>query len=181
MARTDGPDLAGEFDALLLFRAVDAQRVARGLSWRGVAEAIWDQSRELNLQRHNHPISPSTLTNVGHRSNTSCQHALFMLRWIGRVPEAFVPGWKGPAPRQLPSCGPDSRLRWDLAKLGDALDSERRRQAATWAALADDLRCSPGQLRGLRRLRFATSITLAMRIVQHLQRPSSDFIYPARW
>lgn len=26
------------------------------------------------------------------RMNTSCQHALFMLRWLGRTPESFMPG-----------------------------------------------------------------------------------------
>jgi hypothetical protein len=26
------------------------------------------------------------------RGDTTCQHALFMLRWLGRAPETFVPG-----------------------------------------------------------------------------------------
>jgi hypothetical protein len=29
---------------------------------------------------------------MAERRNTSCQHALFMLRWLGRTPESFLPG-----------------------------------------------------------------------------------------
>ena len=52
----------------------------------------------------------------------------------------------------------------------------------TWAEqLAHELRCTPSQLTGLRTAKFATSMTLAMRITQWLDRPAADFIYSARW
>jgi len=172
---------AGEFDFGGFFRAVDSQRAARGLSWAGVAREVWEQSAVLNSRRRDHPISPSTLSGMEARSNTSCQHALFALRWLGRTPESFVPGWTGPAAASLPECGPDRRLRWNLKKLGAALDEERHKQELTWAQLAIELRCSPGQISGLHRLRFATGTTLAVRITHWLQRPSSDFIYAATW
>ena len=171
----------GEFDAGALFLALDAQRTARGLSWAGVAREVWEQSAELNSRRNDHPISPATLSGIEKRDNTSCQHALFILRWLGRTPESFAPGWTGPQSVSLPECGPDRRLRWDLKKLGAALDEERRSRGLTWIELAVELRCSPGQISNLHRLRFATGIALAMRVVQWLRRPSSDFIYSARW
>ena len=51
-----------EFDAAALYEALNAERVRRGLSWRLTADHIWEQSAELNRQRNDHPISPSTLT-----------------------------------------------------------------------------------------------------------------------
>src|SRR5579862_5329205 len=74
------------FDASALYRALDARRLELGLSWRQVADQLWHLSFELNDQRHDHPISPSTLTRMATKPGTSCQHALFMLRWLGRNP-----------------------------------------------------------------------------------------------
>jgi hypothetical protein len=81
-----------EFDALALFAALDAQREERGLSWSGVAREIWELSAELNARRRDHPISPPTLTGMAKRGDISCQHALFMPRWLGRSPESFLRG-----------------------------------------------------------------------------------------
>jgi pimeloyl-ACP methyl ester carboxylesterase len=47
-----------EFNAVALYQALDAQRTSGGLSWRQVADQIWEQSAELNRQRHDHPLSP---------------------------------------------------------------------------------------------------------------------------
>lgn len=171
-----------EFDARALFEAMDAKRAARQLSWRGVADQLWSLSSELNARRNDHPISPSTLSGMQKRPATSCQHALFMLRWLDRTPESFLVDATTPrAGAELPSAGPDRRLRWDLRKLYDALDLERRSRATTWPGLASGLRCTPSQLTGLRRARFATNMALAMRIVQWLDRPAADFIYAAEW
>jgi len=76
------------FDATAFFEAIDAQRIQRGLSWRQVADQIWEQSAALNRQRQDHPISPSTLTGIARRGDCTCQHALFFLRWLGRTPES---------------------------------------------------------------------------------------------
>jgi hypothetical protein len=48
------------FDAGALYLALDAQRTERGLSWKGVADQIWELSSDLNDRRNDHPISPST-------------------------------------------------------------------------------------------------------------------------
>ncbi len=168
-----------EFDARAFYDAMDAERVARGWSWRQVASAIWDQSGVLNAKRRDHPISPSTLTGIAKRHDTTCQHALFILRWLGRSPESFVPGTVVDAP--LPVAGSDRRLRWNLSALYVALDVRRRERGLTWIALARELRCGPSQLTGIKTARYVIGIRLAMRIVQWLEQPASAFVYLAEW
>jgi hypothetical protein len=75
-----------DFDIAALFQALDAQRIERQLSWQDVADQIWNLSDMLNAQRNDHPISPATLKGMTQRMNTSCPHALFMLRWLDRAP-----------------------------------------------------------------------------------------------
>jgi hypothetical protein len=170
------------FDAAALYRALDGRRQELGLGWAGVARQMWDLSSELNDRRHDHPISPSTLANMGRTPRTSCQHALFMLRWLGRSPESFLEGATGDEPQwALPVAGPDRRLRWKLKGLYAAMDEKRRAEGLTWVELAVVLGCSPNQLTGLRTAKFATGMDVAMRIVQWLGRPAADFVYRARW
>ena len=154
----------------------------RGLSWRQVADEIWMQSLVLNERRKDHPISPATLTGIAKRGDTTCQHALFVLRWLGRTPESFfsVPP-SSESDTALPPVGPDRRLRWDLGAVYEALDARRRERELTWKQAAKELRCTDHQLRGLRTARFAIGMKLMMRIVQWLERPAAAFIYAARW
>jgi hypothetical protein len=171
------------FDGSALYSALDARRVELGLSWKQVADQLWQLSSELNDRRRDHPISPSTLTNMAAKPRTSCQHALFMLRWLNRNPESFLMGViDGDDPRfALPRAGSDRRLRWSLKLLWAATDEKRRQDGLTWRQLAELLGCTPSQLTGLRTARFATGMDLAMRIVQWIGRPAADFVYPARW
>jgi hypothetical protein len=161
---------------------LDAERRARGLSWQGVADELWELSSELNRRREDHPISPATLTGMGKRRATSCQHALFMLRWLDRTPESFLIG--GPSRSSdaaLPDAGPDRRVRWNLHELYEAMNAERVGRGLTWRELASVLGCTPSQLTGLRTARFATDMRIAMRIAQWLGRPARDFVEAARW
>jgi hypothetical protein len=171
------------FDTAALYSALDARRAELGLSWKQVADQLWQLSSELNDRRRDHPISPSTLRNMAAKPRTSCQHALFMLRWLDRTPESFLAGMAdGDSPRfALPPAGPDRRLRWSLKLLWASVDEKRRHEGLTWGQLADVLGCTPSQLTGLRTARFATGMDLAMRIVQWIGRPAADFVYPARW
>jgi hypothetical protein len=74
---------------------------------------MWQLSADLNDRRRDHPISPSTLTGMARNPRATCQHALFMLRWLGRAPESFLPGGtEDDGPFALPAAGPDRRLRW---------------------------------------------------------------------
>jgi hypothetical protein len=56
-----------DFDTVALYGALDARRQADRLSWRQVADQIWQQSADLNDRRRDHPISPSTITGMAAR------------------------------------------------------------------------------------------------------------------
>jgi hypothetical protein len=172
---------APDFDIPACFAALDAQRLERGLTWSRVARELWAQTPELNARRDDHPISPSTITGMAKRGDTTCQHALCMLRWLGRVPEDFVPGVVVGARHALPPVDGAHRLRWSLRKLYDALDERRHEHAMTWPAVAAELRCSPNQLTGIRTAKYAIGMRLGMRICGWLDRPAADFVYPAEW
>jgi hypothetical protein len=181
-AVSDSKTREREFDAVALYEALNAERIRRGLSWRQAADQIWEQSAELNEQRQDHPISPSTLTGIAKRGDTTCQHALFILRWLERTPESFLsPAVVRSERTGLLVAGPDRRLRWDLPALYLAVNAQRRDQELSWGELAKDLRCSEHQLRGIRTARFAIGMRLAMRVVQWLDCPASTFIYAGKW
>ena len=160
---------------------MDAQRVERGLSWAGAAREMWDLSAELNARRNDHPIVGSTLVNMDRRGASTCQHVLFMLRWLGKAPEDFVPGVVVGKKHALPAAGADRRLRWSLPDTYAALDAERERRGLTWREAAVEIRCAPNQLTGIKKARYAIEIKLAMRIVAWLGRPAADFVYAAEW
>ena len=165
-----------------MYHAMDAARTRKGLTWRQVAQEIWDQSAALNARRQDHPISASTLTHILKRRDCTCQHALFILRWLKVPPETFVLG--PPSAHRsspLPEPGPERRLRWDLKELYAAANAQRSRRGLTWRALAAELRCTPSQLTGLRNARFAIGMRLAMRLVRWLDQPASAFVYVASW
>lgn len=170
------------FDSAAFFAAVDARRREQHLSWPSLAKAIWEQSRVLNEQRTDHPISPATLRRIGQSGDASCQHALFLLRWLRVPPETFIaepkPGTSGVA---LPQADEAHRLRWNLRKLYEALNANRTARGATWEQVAKRLHCTANQLTHLRIAKFAISMRLAMRITQALRRPAADFVYVAEW
>jgi hypothetical protein len=170
------------FDVSALYAALDARRTELGLSWSGVASQLWELSAELNDRRRDHPISPSTLTSMASKPRATCQHVLFMLRWLGRTPESFLAGGVADDPRfDLPEIGSDRRLRWNLKLLYQTMDDKRRSDGLTWPELAGVLGCTPSQLTGLRTAKFATGINLAMKIAQWTGQPAAHFVYAARW
>jgi hypothetical protein len=171
-----------EFDIQAMYSAMDAKRTSLGLSWPNVAQALWDQSAPLNERRKDHPISPATLTGIAKRGDCTCQHALFVLRWLGRTPEDFLAGPSANRGRvALPPADEDHRLRWNLGAVYTALDERRRERGLTWRELARVIRCTDNQLTGLRTARYAIGMKLMMRIVQWLDVPAATFIYAAKW
>jgi hypothetical protein len=116
------------------------------------------------------------------RGDTSSQHALFFLRWLGCFPESFLNG--SDAERRtktsLPKASSDERLGWDLHQLYEAVNVRRQELQMTWPELASVLHCTPSQI-VLLTVRFAIGMNLAMRIVHWLERPADDFIYRAQW
>ena len=170
------------FDCDAFYTALDTQRRDRGLGWLELADELWEQSADLNARRgSDHPLCGGAVSRLRQRGATSCQYALFMLRWLGRAPEDFL---SGPAVAvgdvRLPPAGPDRRLRWDLPRLHAALDEERRRRGLTWVRLAAELGCTPSRLTNLRTARMA-DMALTMRVTQWLRRPAAAFIHAAPW
>lgn len=175
---TDAAALA-TFDFAAFFAAVQAARRDRDIDWYDLAGELWDQSARLNSERNDHPLCGGAVSRLGARGETSCQYALYLLRWLGRAPEDFLTGQAADVGNtRLPDPGQDSRLRWDLAQLHAALNEERQRQGLTWVALADQLGCTPSRLTNLRTARM-TDMALAMRVTQWLRRPAAAFIHPA--
>lgn len=169
------------FDGGAMLEDLDAQRAARGLNWNALAEELWQQSRDLNAELSDHCLCPGALVRTAKRKTMSCQYALIILRWLARAPEDYLT-----APTidvgdtRLPLAGSGWRLRWDLGQLHEALDLHRRDHGLTWAALAQELDCTPNRLTNLRTARLA-DMGLTMRVTQHLTRPAADFIHAARW
>ena len=134
------------------------------MGWYDLASQLWDQSARLNAERGDHPLCGGAISRLGVRGETSCQYALYLLRWLGRAPEEFL---VGPAvdvgDARLPEPGADSRLRWDLAQLHAALNGERQRQRLTWAELAEQIGRNASRLTNLRTARMA-DMALVMRV-----------------
>jgi hypothetical protein len=169
------------FDCGALFSALDARRRDRGLDWWALADELWQQSSELNAHRADHPLCGGAIARLQQRGATSCQYALFMLRWLGRAPEDFLTGLVADVGDvALPWAGTDSRLRWNLNEFHAALNQERRARDLTWAEVARQLGCTPSRLTNLRTARLA-DMDLAMRVTQWLGRPAAAFIHPAQW
>lgn len=170
------------FDMQAFFAAVDARRRQEQLSWPEVATAIWGLSYVLNERRNDHPISPATIRKMAEGRGLSCQHSLFLLRWLGVPPETFIrEPQSGTAGTPLPLADEAHRLRWNLRKLHGALNGARTARSATWDQAAARLHCTSSQLTGLRTAKFATSMQLAMKITQALHRPAADFVDVADW
>ena len=169
------------FDFAAFFGALDAERRVRGLGWYELADELWAQSAGLNAQRDDHPLCGGAVSRQGARGETSCQYAMFMLRWLNRAPEEFLTGpVVDVGDVGLPDAGTDRRLRWDLPQLHAALNAQRQQRGLTWAELAGDLDTTPARLTNLRTARF-TDMALAMRITQWLGRPAAAFVHAADW
>jgi len=169
------------FDFAAFFAAFDGKRRDRGLGWYEFADELWQQSSELNAQRMDHPLCGGAVSRLGLRGATSCQYALFMLRWLGRAPEEFLSGSVvNVGDVQLPEPGPDRRLRFDLNQLYTALNELRQERKLTWSELAQELGCTPSRLTNLKTARIA-DMDLTMRVTQWLARPAADFVHAADW
>lgn len=170
-----------EAPAAFDFAAFDGERRRRGLGWYEFADELWEQSSELNLNGTDHPLCGGAVSRLGTRGTTSCQYALFMLRWLGRAPEEFLTGpVVDVGDVRLPEPGPGCRLRWDLGQLHAAVAEQRQDRGLTWAQLVQSIGCTPSRLTNLRTARIA-DLDLTMRVTQWLGKPAAAFIHPARW
>ena len=169
------------FDGGALIRALDAQRADRGLTWSTLADELWQQSADLNARLADHSLCSGALVRTAKRETMSCQYAFTLLRWIRRAPENFLVGAVVDVGGvRLPAAGSERRLRWNLSELHAALNECRHERRLTWAALAEELDCTPNRLTNLETARLA-DMGLVMGITQWLGQPAAHFVHPAAW
>ncbi len=163
------PRAQPDFDLHALYRALDEQRLARGLSWAAVTAEV---------NRHDtRGLAQSTITGLQSRSIAEGDGILQMLIWLRRTPESFVPGFAdADAERfRLPELSAGQMLRWDTRALFDALDAARHERHLTWTALARELNgFTPNMLTNLSRA-SRVGLPRAMRLVIWLGRPAVTF------
>jgi len=170
------------FDFAAFTTALNARRRDFGRDWYQLADDLWSQSSDLNAALdEGHTMCGGALSRLPSRNDTSCQYAMFALRWMDRAPEDFLTGpVVDVGDTRLPQADSDSRLRWDLAELYGVVDEQRREHGLTWTALAGALECTPARLTNLRTARQA-DLALVVRLAQWVHRPAASFIHPTRW
>jgi hypothetical protein len=161
-----------DFDLAALYQALDAQRIARGLSWSQAAHEI----NRLSAGAPVRAISVSTLTSTRTKRVAEADGVLQMLRWLNRTPESFVPNHPRADDKsaRLPNVPTSQILRFDTRALYAALDAQRHRSEMTWVQVAAEVGVSASSLTHLSeggRTRFPD----VMRMVQWLDRPAAAF------
>lgn len=163
---------------------MDTQRDERQLTWSGVTRELRNVEAGLaeRLGKHNHPIAASTMAKLQLGAEPGCHFALSYLRWLGAAPESFLTTGD-PLHLAQPLPEPDAfhRLRWDVPRLATATTKRREAEGMTWKALADQLGVYPGPLSSLSRLKYGTSMTMAMKLTQWLGHSAASFTYAAEW
>lgn len=181
MTTTHSGSPHAEFDFAAFFAALDDQRREQQLDWYQLAAQLWQQSSDLNATRADHPLCGGAVSRLGRRGETSCQYAMFMLRWLDRAPEEFLTGpGVDVGDSQLPSTDPAHRLRWNLSQLHAAIDRRRREEGLTWSELGQVLQCTPSRLTNLKRAKHC-DLALAVRVAQWAGEPAAAFIHAAAW
>ena len=162
------------FDIDALYDALDAERLARNLSWTELTMEI----NEPFQGTPSIPISVSTIRNMRDKRSVTSAVVLQVLRWLGRTPESFLEGRDTvPAAEEaLPSAGPSRILRFDTRAMYAALDAERAQRGMTWKQVAKEL---PGFTENMLR-NLATGPLIGfprvMMIPQWLGRPAASFV-----
>lgn len=173
-----------EFDGVALWHALDSQRVELGLTWNGVTRAMRSDEAGLaeQLGKGDHPIAASTIAKMATGQPPGCHFALGYLRWLDAIPESFLTnGDPLGLAEVLPKTDTFHRLRWDVPRLAATMNERRLAENLTWNALAELLGVYPGPLSSLPRLKYGTSMTIAMKLTQWLGCSAASFTYAATW
>ena len=137
-----------DFSLKDLYDALDAQRLARGLSWPQVMRDMQGSKPASTPTRR---LSQSTVTGTRIRTVAEGDGVLAMLRWLNRSPESFVPGHRQSdcVSERLPDVLAGKVLRFDAKKIYAALDARRIERAMTWPAVAKEIGASAAGLKYL--------------------------------
>lgn len=160
----------GDFDLRALAAALDAQRMARGLSWSEVASEMRGAKG-----RKGRPLSASTIKAIGSRPVAEADGVLQMLRWLTRPAESFIAGHRAREGAQSPEVPDDKIPRFDTRRLFVALDSQRSSRRMTWEQVATE---TGWPVSGLKRLSQGgrTVFPAVMRLAAWLNQPAANFI-----
>ena len=151
-----------DFDLRALYTALDARRVANGISWTALATELG--------------VGAATLRGLGVRRVAEGDGVLRALAWLGRSAESFVPDRAGEdAPAWSPA-GAARALRFDARALYAALEADRAARGLTWRAVA--AASGAGSAAALRRLRAGGRVTFpeVMRVLAWLGAPAEQFV-----
>jgi hypothetical protein len=161
-----------DFSLDALFAALDAQRLALGLTWAAATLEINRESERRGLRR----VSASTVKATRTQMTAEADGILQMLLWLQRTPESFVTGRVPSDERRahLPEVPPHRILRFDTKKLHAALDTQRMERQLTWSQLARELGVGATALTHLAK-GGRTAFPQVMRMVQWLGRCAAEF------
>lgn len=165
--------MSSDFDIDALYAALDAERLARGMSWSELTRAINGLFKNVPAS----PISASTVTGMRGRRSLEGNGVLQMLVWLGRTPESFIRDrHEPPRPDEiLPRVGDSRILRFDTPAIFAALDAQRAARGMAWRQVATEIGgINPA---GLTRLANGGRVGFpdVMRIVEWLGRPAASF------
>jgi transcriptional regulator with XRE-family HTH domain len=157
---------SAEFDLDALYRALDAHREARGLSWAQL-------SREIG-------VATGTLRGLGVRRAAEGDGVLQMLRWLGRSPESFTNGLSFSAEASALPTRVQGVLRFDARRIYAALQARRGEQGMSWHQVAAAVGGGTTAA-GLMRLRKGGRVSFpqVMRICGWLGEPAACFVHDA--
>ena len=151
-----------DFDLPALQLALDAQRIARGLSWAALAKQLG--------------VSQSTLKGLGGRPTAEGDGVLRAVAWLGRSPESFVPGRTVAAAEGALPTDAAGALRFDTLGLYAALEAARAARQLTWQEVA--VLSGAGSAAALTRLRAGGRVMfpVVMRVLGWLGAPAARFV-----
>jgi len=164
-----------EFDMQALCAALEAERIARGLTWKELVEQINDPFQHVPSL----PISLSTIRGMQRRSSVTSAVVLQVLRWLQQAPESFLKKSHDAANvtvMRLPDVDPRRVLRFDTKALHAALDQKRLEQGLTWKQLAKLLPGFTGSMLTNLAAGPAIGFPRVMRLTQWLGQPAAVFV-----
>ncbi|WP_199430849.1 helix-turn-helix domain-containing protein [Qaidamihabitans albus] len=100
----------GRMDARRLYDALEAQRRARGLSWRQLA--------------HEAGVSPSLLSRMGNDQRPDLDGFIALVQWLGSPAEEFMV-WPGERPRERAEPTLEAQLALLLRARTDLGDADK--------------------------------------------------------
>ena len=157
----------GDFDIAALFEVMDAKREAEGLTWGQV-------NRRLGW------MSNATFDRMRERRQSSCNHILPMIQWVGRTPESFTVEPDGGVHELLPDPSP-GRWRWWWAHhdLATEVDVKRCDLGLSWEEVAEAMGLGAGAadgIKGIDKLRYGPPIGMAMIAARWVGRSAASFM-----